>query len=109
MRARGKESKPCKNVVGYDANALYLWAIMQDMPTGQYTRRLEEDGFKKRWSGKMAIEWLEWQAYSRGISIRHEYNNVEKRIGRKTVLTVFTLNRKRCFSFMVSCCFSVIS
>ena len=41
---------------------------MQDMPTGQYTRRLEEDGFKKRWSGKMAIEWLEWQAYSRGIS-----------------------------------------
>ena len=25
---------------------------MQDMPTGQYTRRLEEDGFKKRWSGK---------------------------------------------------------
>jgi hypothetical protein len=83
MRARGKESKPCKNVVGYDANALYLWAIMQDMPTGQYTRRLEEDGFKKRWSGKMAIEWLEWQAYSRGISIRHEYNNVEKRIGTR--------------------------
>jgi hypothetical protein len=72
MRARGKESKSCKNVVGYDANALYLWAIMQDMPTGQYTRRMEEDGFKKWWSGKMAIEWLEWQAYSRGISIRHE-------------------------------------
>jgi hypothetical protein len=46
MRARGKESKPCKNVVGYDANALYLWAIMQDMPTGQYTRRLEEDGLR---------------------------------------------------------------
>jgi hypothetical protein len=83
MRVRGKESKPCKNVVGYDANALYLWAIMQDMPTGQYTRRLEEDGFKKRWSGKMAIEWLEWQAYSRGISIRHEYNNTEKRIGTR--------------------------
>jgi hypothetical protein len=83
MRARGKESKPCKNVVGYNANALYLWAIMQDMPTGQYTRRMEEDGFKKRWSGKMAIEWLEWQAYSRGISIRHEYNNTEKRIGTR--------------------------
>jgi hypothetical protein len=31
----------------------------------------------------MAIELLEWQAYSRGISIRHEYNNVEKRIGAR--------------------------
>jgi hypothetical protein len=82
-RAKGKESKPCKKVVGYDANALYLWAIMQDMPTGQYTRRMEEDGFKKRWSGKMAIEWLEWQAYSRSISIRHEYNNAEKIIGTR--------------------------
>ena len=49
MRARGKESKPCKNVVGYNANALYLWAIMQDMPTGQYTRRLEEDGGVEKW------------------------------------------------------------
>ena len=29
----------------------------------------------------MAIEWLEWQAYSRSISIRHEYNNAEKIIG----------------------------
>ncbi|CAB4021097.1 Zinc finger and SCAN domain-containing 22, partial [Paramuricea clavata] len=83
MRAKGKESKPCKNVVGYDANALYLWAIMQNMPTGQYTRRLEEDGFKKRWSGKMAIECLEWKANQRRIQIRHEYNNTEKRIGTR--------------------------
>ena len=83
MRAKGREPKPCKKVVGYDANALYLWAIMQDMPTGQYARRLEEDGFKKQWSGKMAIEWLEWEAYERGIKIRHEYNNTEKRIGAR--------------------------
>jgi hypothetical protein len=109
-RAKGKESKPCKKVVGSHANALYLWAIMQDIPTGQYTRRMEEDGFKKRWSGKMAIEWLEWQAYSRSISTRHEYNNAEKRIGtRRLPVDVFTLNHKRCCSFMVSCCFSVIS
>jgi hypothetical protein len=24
------------------------------------------------------IEWLEWQAFSRRIEIRHEYNNTEK-------------------------------
>ena len=48
---------------------------MQDMPSGQYTRRLESDGFKKQWSGKMAIEWLEWQAYQQQIKIRLGYNN----------------------------------
>ena len=48
MRAEGKEPNSCKKVVRYDANALYLWAIMQNMPTGQYSRRLEKDGFKKK-------------------------------------------------------------
>jgi hypothetical protein len=28
--------KVCKNVLGYDANALYLWAISEVMPTGDY-------------------------------------------------------------------------
>ena len=40
-----------KKIVGYDANALYLWAIMQDMPTGSFTRRREETGFKKEHRG----------------------------------------------------------
>ena len=26
--------KLCKKIIGYDANALYLWAISQEMPTG---------------------------------------------------------------------------
>ena len=37
---RGEET--CRSIVGYDANALYLWALMQDMPTGWHTRRREE-------------------------------------------------------------------
>ena len=32
----------CRSIVGYDAIALYLWALMQDMPTGWFTRRREE-------------------------------------------------------------------
>ena len=31
-KIRGEET--CRSIVGYDANALYLWARMQDMPTG---------------------------------------------------------------------------
>jgi hypothetical protein len=28
--------KQCKKIIGYDANALYLWAIAQEMPTGKH-------------------------------------------------------------------------
>ena len=36
-KIRGEDT--CRSIVGYDANALYVWALMQDMPTGWYTRR----------------------------------------------------------------------
>ena len=39
-KIRGDET--CRSIVGYDANTLYLWALMQDMPTGWYTRRREK-------------------------------------------------------------------
>ena len=31
--------KPCKRIWGADANALYLWALAQKMPTGYYVRQ----------------------------------------------------------------------
>ena len=36
-KANSKRNKKlCKKIIGYDANALYLWAIAQEMPTGQH-------------------------------------------------------------------------
>ncbi len=35
-KTRIRGGKLCKKVLGYDANALYLWAIAQVMPTGDY-------------------------------------------------------------------------
>lgn len=43
---KGQDARLCKEIVGYDTNALYLWALMQNMPTGSFTRRLSEDEFK---------------------------------------------------------------
>ncbi|KXJ22829.1 Zinc finger and SCAN domain-containing protein 22 [Exaiptasia diaphana] len=83
MIEQGKQPKVCENVVGYDANALYLWAIMQEMPTGAYVRRREENGFKRESSVKLATEWLEWESERRGIPIRHQVNDTEKRIGNR--------------------------
>ena len=42
----GDDAKTCESCVGFDANALYLWAIMQPMPTGAYTRRQSATGFR---------------------------------------------------------------
>ena len=99
-RKNGHEPKPCEKIVGYDANALYLWAMMQPMPTEQYTRRLESDGFKKQWSGKMAIEWLGWEACQRDIQIRQEYNNTEKRIdSRRLPVDGFHAESQTVFQF----------
>ena len=57
--AKGKEAKLCENIVRYDGNALYFWAIMQDMSTGSYSRRREQTNFKRESSSRMADDWIQ--------------------------------------------------
>ena len=86
-RIRGG-SEPCRSIVGYDANALYLWALMQDMPTGWYTRRRAEKQFRPQPAqpyGQMAVQWLTWEAAKNGCTIRHQVNGREKRIWKLPV------------------------
>ena len=86
-RIRGG-SEPCRSIVGYDANALYLWAIMQDMPTGWYTRRREENKSRPQQAqpyGQMAVQWLTWESDRTGCTIRHQSNGREKRVGKLLV------------------------
>ncbi|XP_071829770.1 uncharacterized protein [Apostichopus japonicus] len=68
-RSRIRNGKKCEQVLGFDANALYLWAIMQDMPTGVVLRRREETGFRREFTHylqKTAASWLEWEGQTRG-------------------------------------------
>ena len=86
-RIRGG-SEPCRSIVSYDANALYLWALMQDMPTGWYTRRRAENKFRPQQAqpyGQMAIQWLTRESDRTGCTIRHQGNGREKRIGKLPV------------------------
>ncbi|PIK42584.1 hypothetical protein BSL78_20572 [Apostichopus japonicus] len=69
-RSRIRNGKKCEQVLGFDANALYLWAIMQDMPTGVVLRRREETGFRREFTHylqKTAAGWLEWEGQTRGM------------------------------------------
>jgi len=71
---------------GYDCNGLYLWCLMQDMPTGWFVRRQVEDDFKPHKShpqSRDAVEWMEWLMTTKGIEIRHAFNGKEKRLGRR--------------------------
>ena len=86
-RIRGG-SEPCRSIVGYDANALYLWALMQDMPTGWYTRRRAENKFRPQQAqpyGQMAAQWLTSVSFTTGHTIRHQSNGREKRVGKLLV------------------------
>ena len=78
----------CRAIVGYDANALYLWALMQDMPTGWYVRRREENKFRPQQAqpyGQMAAQWLTSVSFTTGHTIRHQSNGREKRVGKLPV------------------------
>ena len=100
MKRQEKEAKTCQKIVGYNANALYLWAIMQNMQTGSFTRRRKETEFKRESSSKMATEWLEWKAHEEGIYMRHQMNDTEKRIGeRRLPVDSFHSPSKTVFQF----------
>ena len=80
------DPKHCQLIYGVDANALYLWSIMQKMPTGHFVPRKKDDGFKRlapRRYECMAINWLEWEANNTGQHIRHQGSDSEKLIGMK--------------------------
>ena len=93
----------CKKIIGFDANALYLWALMQNMPTGTFVRRKADQNFKPVMAqkhGVMATEWLEWEAKENNIHIVHQFNSTEKRIGpRKLPVDGFCQETNTVFQF----------
>lgn len=69
--------------MGYDANALYLWALDQEMPTGAFVRRQEND-FRPEVSEIYISQynWLNWLSHDSGLNIQHQMNTGhEKSIG----------------------------
>ena len=81
---RNNRQKPCQKILGFDANALYLFSIDQDMPTGSFVRRRLENGFKpqKRDRFTMMFDWMQYLNHTQGLHIQHKLNTgKEKKIG----------------------------
>ena len=70
---RGK--KVCQNIVGYDCNALYLWAIGEEMATGYFVRR-EAPHFKPKVNSKYLhmFAWMYRVSVEQGVHIAHKLN-----------------------------------
>ncbi|CAG2220677.1 unnamed protein product [Mytilus edulis] len=81
---RNDFTRPCQKILGFDANALYLYCIDQEMPTGSFVRRRVEDGFKpqKRDKYTLMYDWMDYLNHTRGLDIKHKLNTgKEKKIG----------------------------
>lgn len=82
---RNNPEKPCRNISGFDANALYLYCIGKDMPTGPFVRRRLDKDFKpeKRDKYMSAYHWMNYLNTTRGFHIEHKFNRgCEKKVGR---------------------------
>ena len=59
---RNDPNKACQKIIGYDANALYLWAIGQDFPAGYPLICRQEKFFVRefpQFSGGCR-DWIDW-------------------------------------------------
>ena len=84
---RGNKDKPCKRIMGYDANALYVSCLSYEMPTCTPIIRRRKNQFKPdTWSdyrastSNAANEWLRHLELECGIKLQTGYNGPEKRI-----------------------------
>ena len=80
---RDDPDRPCANIVGFDANALYLDCIDKPMPCGSYVRRTAPD-FKpdSRLACEDMFHWMDYVMEMEGIDILHARNHIgEVRIG----------------------------
>jgi hypothetical protein len=81
---RNNKDFPCKSIIGYDANSLYLWAIGQKMPGGGYVRRKFEKNFYPEKSDKYQsmFYWMDWLNTTQNLNISHYQNRgFEHRVG----------------------------
>lgn len=85
-RIRAAEDTVCANILGYDANALYLRCIDENQPTGDYVRRFGPD-FSPEYRGNRRdmYNWLDYVALSETIEIWHQRNHGEVKIGPYSV------------------------
>ena len=76
-------NKPCQKIIGYDANALYLWATGQDFHADYPLIRCQEKFFVREFPQFFGgcRYWIDWLIHERSIEIQSAFHGGEKKIG----------------------------
>ena len=102
---RNNPNKPCQKIIGYDPNALYLWAIGQNFPAGYPLIRRQEKYFVRefpQFSGGCR-DWIDWLIHERNIDIQPAFHGGEKKIGPGPIKSTVSVKLLTPFSnFMVT-------
>jgi G:T-mismatch repair DNA endonuclease (very short patch repair protein) len=80
--------KDVQSVKGFDANALYLWALMEKMPTDFPITRRKENAFKAVKINRFvqqSREWLTWTSHVKRVDLRTQYNGKEMSLGKRHI------------------------
>ena len=75
-------NKPFQKIIGYDANAIYLWAIGQDFPAGYPLIRRQEKFFVcefPQFSGG-CCDWIDWLIHEQNTEIQSAFHDGEKKL-----------------------------
>ena len=84
---RNNPNKPCKTIIGYDANALYLWSIGENMPVGYPLICRESKHYISEFPQFAAgcRDWIDWLVHECNIKILSAFHGGEKKIGKYKV------------------------
>ena len=58
-----EDPEPVTQVLGLDANSLYLHAIAQNNPTGYFCRYKEEENYRPDPCSKFGLQTYQWLSY----------------------------------------------
>ena len=87
-REYGVASKVCRQILGVDANSLYLKCMGEDHCTGYYVVRRRVNQYIPEQSQKVShamAEWLQFRTIIDGVNILHQYNHGEVSLGENRV------------------------
>ena len=79
---RNNPNEPCQKIIGYDANALYLWTIGHKLGVGFSLVRREENNFRREFPQFAAgcRDWIDWLIHEHNIKIQSAFHGGEKKI-----------------------------
>ena len=96
--------KICKNIQGFDANALYLCSLAQNMPLVYFVRYKEAKSYHPETPHKFGLasyQWVSWVAATEGKFIEHGFNVDERCLtSRNLLVDGFCEESKEAFEFL---------